>query len=71
MTAASRSLATTLWRARFASGLLRPTYTTKRDTTRGGGAASVPKVIAEALKLCYPCAIPAATCLILFVRVPE
>ena len=33
MTAASRSLATALWRARFASGLLRPTYTTKWDTT--------------------------------------
>ena len=34
MTAASRSLATALWRARFASGLLRPTYTTKWDTTQ-------------------------------------
>ena len=33
MTAASRSLATALWRARFASGLLRPTYTTTWDTT--------------------------------------
>ena len=33
MTAASRSLATALWRARFASGLLRPTYTTGWDTT--------------------------------------
>ena len=34
MTAASRSLATALRRARFASGLLRLSYTTKRDTTR-------------------------------------
>ena len=33
MTAASRSLATALWRARFASGLLRRCYTTNRDTT--------------------------------------
>ena len=33
MTAASRSLATALWRARFASGLLRPCYTTTGDTT--------------------------------------
>ena len=33
MTAASRSLATALWKARFASGLLRLSYTTKRDTT--------------------------------------
>ena len=33
MTAASRSLATALWRARFASGLLRPSYTTSWDTT--------------------------------------
>ena len=33
MTAASRSLATALSRARFASGLLQPTYTTNRDTT--------------------------------------
>ncbi len=29
MTAASRSLATALWRARFASGLLRPRYPAK------------------------------------------
>ncbi len=33
MTAASRSLATALWGARFASGLLRPCYTTAWDTT--------------------------------------
>ena len=33
MTTASRSLATALWGARFASGLLRPTYTTNWDTT--------------------------------------
>jgi len=33
MTAASRSLATALRRARFASGLLRLSYTTNRDTT--------------------------------------
>ena len=33
MAAASRSLATALWRARFASGLLQPSYTTSRDTT--------------------------------------
>jgi hypothetical protein len=33
MTTASRSLATALWGARFASGLLRPSYTTSWDTT--------------------------------------
>ena len=33
MSAASRSLATALWAARFASGLLRLSYTTNRDTT--------------------------------------
>jgi hypothetical protein len=32
MAAASRSLATALWGARFASGLLHPSYTTNRDT---------------------------------------
>ena len=32
MTTASRSLATALWRARFASGLLQPSYTTRWDT---------------------------------------
>jgi hypothetical protein len=32
MTAASRSLATALWKARFASGLLLKCYTTCRDT---------------------------------------
>ena len=31
MTAASRSLATALWGARFASGLLPQSYTTNRD----------------------------------------
>jgi hypothetical protein len=33
MAAASRSLATALWGARFASGLLHPSYTINRDTT--------------------------------------
>ena len=37
MTAASRSLATALWGARFASGLLPQSYTTNRDTTRRSG----------------------------------
>ena len=32
MTAASRSLATALWKARFASGLLLKCYTTSWDT---------------------------------------
>jgi hypothetical protein len=32
MTTASRSHATALWEARFASGLLRPSYTTSWDT---------------------------------------
>jgi SRSO17 transposase len=42
MTAASRSLATALWGARFASGLLLGSYTTNRDTTkRSGSSASV------------------------------
>jgi chemotaxis response regulator CheB len=36
MAAASRSLASALWGARFASGLLHPTYTTSRDTTNRG-----------------------------------
>ena len=35
MTAASRSLATALWGARLASGLLPQSYTTNRDTTAG------------------------------------
>ena len=34
MTTASHSLATALWRARFASGLLECGYTTNRDTTK-------------------------------------
>ena len=34
MATASRSLATALWGARFASGLLRLSYTTPGDTTR-------------------------------------
>jgi hypothetical protein len=33
MAAASRSLATALWKARFASGLLRRSYTTTEDAT--------------------------------------
>jgi hypothetical protein len=33
MAAASRSLATALWEARFASGLLQPSYTIRRDRT--------------------------------------
>jgi hypothetical protein len=33
MAAASRSLATALWGARFASGLLQSRYTTTGDTT--------------------------------------
>ena len=33
MAAASRSLATALWRARIPSGLLHPSYTINRDTT--------------------------------------
>ena len=33
MATASRSLATALWGARFASGLLCLSYTTSRDTT--------------------------------------
>jgi hypothetical protein len=36
MAAASRSLATALWGARFASGLLHPSYTINRDTTQAG-----------------------------------
>jgi hypothetical protein len=41
MAAASRSLATTLQGARFASGLLQPSYTTYRDTTRDCRGASL------------------------------
>jgi len=40
MTAATRSLATALWGARFASGLLRPSCTTTRGTSEGGFSAS-------------------------------
>jgi hypothetical protein len=39
MTAASRSLATALWKARFASGLLLKCYTTSWDTILNGGEA--------------------------------
>ena len=35
MAAASRSLATALWESALTSGLLQPSYTTKRDTTAG------------------------------------
>jgi len=42
MAGASHSLATAQWGARFASGLLRLTYTTPRDTTpRAIGAAAL------------------------------
>jgi hypothetical protein len=41
MATASHSLATALWRARFASGLLRPSYTTSLDTTNIGEEAWV------------------------------
>ena len=41
MTAASRSLATALWGARFASGLLPQSYTTTRDTTFAEGVGCV------------------------------
>ena len=37
MTDASRPLATAPWGARFASGLLKPSYTTYRDTTETSG----------------------------------
>jgi len=37
MTTASRSLATALWGARFASGLLPKSYTTGWDTTNARG----------------------------------
>ena len=47
MTAASRSLATALWRARFASGLLRPSYTTSWDTTFAANKKN-PAVLSEA-----------------------
>jgi hypothetical protein len=42
MTAASRSLATALWEARFASGLLPQRYTTPRDTTGPPAVADRP-----------------------------
>ena len=41
MTAASRSLATALWGARFASGLLPQSYTTTRDTTQNSACVIV------------------------------
>jgi hypothetical protein len=44
MAAASRSLATALWRARFASALLHPSYTTRRDAT-----VQAPRVVFVAL----------------------
>ncbi len=49
MTAASRSLATALWRARFASGLLRPNYTTSSDTTLRGDSRRAPMAPEQAL----------------------
>ena len=52
MTTASRSLATALWGARFASGLLRPSYTTSRDTTLSNGArAMVPPHISPGTRI--------------------
>jgi len=42
MTAASRSLATALWKARFASGLLMKCYTTSWDTIIGYRTAPPP-----------------------------
>ena len=44
MTAASRSLATALWGARFASGSLPQSYTTNRDTTRFSTDAPLTRV---------------------------
>jgi hypothetical protein len=44
MAAASRSLATALWKARVASGSLPQSYTTGRDTT---AAAFLAKLTAE------------------------
>jgi hypothetical protein len=44
MTAASRSLATALWGARFASGLLPQSYTTNRDTTAASDPPICPSV---------------------------
>ena len=41
MTAATRSLATALWGARFASGLLPLSYTTRRDTTQSNPLVSL------------------------------
>jgi hypothetical protein len=50
MTAASRSLATALRRARFASGLLPQSYTTRRDTTVAGGVDEVVVGFEEGLR---------------------
>jgi hypothetical protein len=41
MATASRSLATALWGARFASGLLCLSYTTPRDTTQSRPSAAI------------------------------
>ena len=41
MAAASRSLATALWRARFASGLLHPSYTINRGTANAFSAGEI------------------------------
>ena len=45
MTAASRSLATALWKARFASGLLLKCYTTSWDTIAPSPRG--PKIVAD------------------------
>ncbi len=49
MTAASRSLATALSRARFASRLLQPSYTTNRDTTQARLNCGRPRFLFEVL----------------------
>ena len=50
MTAASRSLATALWGARFASSLLRLSYTTKRDTTSEGSGSGMDRISKRSLR---------------------
>jgi hypothetical protein len=56
MTAASRSLATAPWGARFASGLLPQSYTTNRDTTIGGRRLKVEQQEGRKIGLLrYPC----------------
>ena len=53
MATASRSLATALWGARFATGLLQPSYTTKRETTPDRSTPLIPHSFHDKTGCCF------------------